>query len=89
MLFLSPPELIRVAPLPCSRRSTIVRHPWRLTGVRPRRSTLYLAIRTLTDDRVRSLPTKTAVHPKVEDNPHPLIYFLNYVLNLAIYRVIL
>jgi hypothetical protein len=50
-----------------------------LTGVRPRRSSSYLAIRTLTDDRVRSLPTKTAVHPKVENNPNLLMYFLNRV----------
>ena len=50
-----------------------------LAGVRPRRSPSYLAIRTLTDDRVRSLPTKTAVHPKVENNLNPLMYFLNRV----------
>ncbi|PWZ32323.1 hypothetical protein Zm00014a_037444, partial [Zea mays] len=67
-----------------SSRSSNARHPWRLAGVRPRRSPSYLAIRTLTDDRVRSLPTKTAVHPKVENNPNPLMYFLNCVLNYLI-----
>ena len=59
----------------------------------PRRS-LYLAVRTLTDDRARSMPAETAEpcmlvvfipaherEPKVEDNPKMLIYFLKHVLN--------
>jgi hypothetical protein len=53
-----------------------------VAGVHPRRSPSYLTIRTLTNDRARSLPAKTAVHPKVEDNPKLLTYFLNHVLNL-------
>jgi hypothetical protein len=31
------PELVRVAPRPCSRRSSMVRHPWSLTGIRVQR----------------------------------------------------
>jgi hypothetical protein len=58
-----------------SRCSSNTRHPWRLAGVRPRRSPSYLAIRTLTD----TLLTKTAVHSKVKNNPNPLMYFLNCV----------
>jgi hypothetical protein len=49
---------------------------------------------TLAGSRARSLPAKplprrrSSLHMselKVEDNPNPLIYFLNYILNLAIY----
>jgi hypothetical protein len=64
---------------PMTVTTPFVNRPWRLAGVRPRRSPSYLVIRTLTNDRVRSLPTKTAVHPKVENNPNPLMYFLNRV----------
>jgi hypothetical protein len=75
-------------------RSSSMQHPrdHAIRGASPE-----FAPRRPPSTRPRSTPTGSSVHRltatkslrsiKVEDNP--LIYFLNYVLNLAIYRVIL
>jgi hypothetical protein len=65
---------------PCSHAQQHHRSPSCLAGdVAKPRPTLCLD--------TRSSPFAVVRSPKVEDNP--LIYFLNYILNLTIYRVIL
>jgi hypothetical protein len=80
--------------------SYAVRHPWSLAGVHVPLSNRIAGVTPSVvdataqhDDHTRSLDRRTPPHrrpslrmiePKVEDNP--LIYFLNHVLNLAIYR---
>jgi hypothetical protein len=83
---------------PCPLRSSIVHHPWSLTGTHAppseriaRVMSSVVDVTAQHDDHARSLPDRplparrrSPLHmseSKVQDNPNPLIYCLNYVLN--------